>query len=482
MLEIKDLNNYSLLADYYEFTMGNGYFKSGQTDKIVYFDLFFRNIPDDGGFAIVAGLEQAVEYISNLKFSSEDIDFLRDKGIFDEGFLEYLANFKFTCDVWAIPEGTPIFPGEPIMVVRGPIIQTQLMETMLLVTMNYQSLIATKSNRIVRAARGRAVIEFGSRRAQGYSGAILGARAAYIGGCMGTANTMSDRLYGVPAMGTMAHSWVQSFDSELEAFRTYARTYPDNCSLLIDTYDIMKEGLPNAIKVFKEELVPNGFRPKSVRIDSGDISYLSKAIRKVLDEEGFSDCGIMASNSLDEYVIESLLEQGAEINSFGVGERLITSKSDPVFGGVYKLSAVEDDEGNIIPKIKISENVEKITIPGFKQVHRFFDKDTHAPIADVISLHDEDFSEEEEIEIFHPVHTWKRKTINNFYTRKLLVPIFKGGELVYDSPTISEIREFANSEVANLWDELKRFDNPHEYFVDLSQSLWNIQNELLNRH
>lgn len=482
MLEIKDLNNYSLLADYYEFTMGNGYFKSGQTDKIVYFDLFFRNIPDDGGFAIVAGLEQAVEYISNLKFSSEDIDFLRDKGIFDEGFLEYLANFKFTCDVWAIPEGTPIFPGEPIMVVRGPIIQTQLMETMLLVTMNYQSLIATKSNRIVRAARGRAVIEFGSRRAQGYSGAILGARAAYIGGCMGTANTMSDRLYGVPAMGTMAHSWVQSFDSELEAFRTYARTYPDNCSLLIDTYDIMKEGLPNAIKVFNEELVPNGFRPKSVRIDSGDISYLSKAIRKVLDEEGFSDCGIMASNSLDEYVIESLLEQGAEINSFGVGERLITSKSDPVFGGVYKLSAVEDDEGNIIPKIKISENVEKITIPGFKQVHRFFDKDTHAPIADVISLHDEDFSEEEEIEIFHPVHTWKRKTINNFYTRKLLVPIFKGGELVYDSPTISEIREFANSEVANLWDELKRFDNPHEYFVDLSQSLWNIQNELLNRH
>lgn len=482
MLEIKDLNNYSLLADYYEFTMGNGYFKSGQTDKIVYFDLFFRNIPDDGGFAIVAGLEQAVEYISNLKFSSEDIDFLRDKGIFDEGFLEYLANFKFTCDVWAIPEGTPIFPGEPIMVVRGPIIQTQLMETMLLVTMNYQSLIATKSNRIVRAARGRAVIEFGSRRAQGYSGAILGARAAYIGGCMGTANTMSDRLYGVPAMGTMAHSWVQSFDSELESFRTYARTYPDNCSLLIDTYDIMKEGLPNAIKVFNEELVPNGFRPKSVRIDSGDISYLSKAIRKVLDEEGFSDCGIMASNSLDEYVIESLLEQGAEINSFGVGERLITSKSDPVFGGVYKLSAVEDDEGNIIPKIKISENVEKITIPGFKQVHRFFDKDTHAPIADVISLHDEDFSEEEEIEIFHPVHTWKRKTINNFYTRKLLVPIFKGGELVYDSPTISEIREFANSEVANLWDELKRFDNPHEYFVDLSQSLWNIQNELLNRH
>ncbi len=481
MLEIKDLNNYSLLADFYEFTMGNGYFKSGQTDKIVYFDLFFRNIPDDGGFAIVAGLEQAVEYISNLKFSSEDIDFLRGKGIFDEGFLEYLANFKFTCDVWAIPEGTPIFPGEPIMVVRGPIIQTQLMETMLLVTMNYQSLIATKSNRIVRAARGRAVIEFGSRRAQGYSGAILGARAAYIGGCMGTANTMSDRLYGVPAMGTMAHSWVQSFDSELEAFRTYAKTYPDNCSLLIDTYDIMKEGLPNAIKVFKEELVPNGFRPKSVRIDSGDISYLSKAIRKVLDEEGFSDCGIMASNSLDEYVIESLLEQGAEIDSFGVGERLITSKSDPVFGGVYKLSAVED-EGKIIPKIKISENVEKITIPGFKQVHRFFDRDTHAPIADVISLHDEDFSDEEEIEIFHPVHTWKRKTINNFYTKKLLVPIFSGGELVYESPSISEIREFANSEIENLWDELKRFDNPHEYFVDLSQSLWDIQNELLNRH
>ncbi|NLY20223.1 MAG: nicotinate phosphoribosyltransferase [Tissierellia bacterium] len=482
MIDSKDLNNYSLLADFYEFTMGNGYYKSGQVDKIAYFDLFFRTIPDSGGFAIAAGLEQAIEYIRNIEFSDEDIDFLRSKGVFDEGFLSYLKNFKFECDIWAIPEGTPIFPGEPIMVVRGPIIQAQLMETMLLVTMNYQSLIATKANRIVRAAKGRPVFEFGSRRAQGYTGAILGARAAYIGGCLGTANTLSDRLYDIPAVGTMAHSWVQSFDSELDAFRMYARTYPDSCSLLIDTYDILHEGLPNAIKVFKEEIVTRGFRPKSVRLDSGDIAYLSKKIRRELDKNGFEDCGIMASNSLDEYVIDSLLKQGAQLDSFGVGERLITSKSDPVFGGVYKLTAIEDESGEIVPKIKISENTEKITTPGFKQIHRFFDKDTNAPIADVISLHDEDFNDLETMEIFHPVHTWKRKTISNFYTRKLLVPIFDKGELVYEKPTIKAIRDHAQSEIENLWDELKRFDRPHEYFVDLSQELWDLKNELLNKH
>lgn len=473
--------NLTMLTDFYEFTMSNGFFEEGYKDKIAYFDLFFRNNPDNGGFSIMAGVEQVIDYLSNLSFSDEDIDFLRSKNLFSENYLEYLKNFKFTCDVWAIPEGTPIFPGEPVITVRGPVVQAQLVETMLLLLINHQSLIATKANRIVRAADGRPVMEFGSRRAQGADAAILGARAAYIGGCVGTACAITDEKYGVPALGTMAHSWVQLFDSEYEAFLAYAKNYPANCTLLIDTYNVLKSGLPNAIKVFNEYLVPNGYRPKGVRIDSGDITYLSKKCRKILDDAGFSDCGIVASNSLDEYIIRDTLLQGAKIDSFGVGERLITSKSSPVFGGVYKLVAVEDDNGYIIPKIKISENVAKITTPGFKQVYRLYSSDTSKAIADVITLNDEVIDSTKSYEIFDPEHTWKRKTVTNFYARPLLKPIFEKGKLVYDVPSLPVLREYCQMEVENLWDEVKRFENPHTYYVDMSQKLWDLKHDMLKK-
>ncbi|MDO5725060.1 MAG: nicotinate phosphoribosyltransferase [Tissierellia bacterium] len=478
----KDENNYSLLADFYEFTMANGYLDSGIAENIAYFDLYFREIPDGAGFAISSGLEQAIEYIKRLSFTKEDIEYFKSKEMFSQKFLDYLKNFKFECDLWAMPEGSIIFPNEPILTVRGPVIQAQMMETMLLVTMNFQSMIATKANRIVRAADGRKVLEFGSRRAHGYNSAILGARAAYIGGCVGSANTLTDRLYGVPALGTMAHSWIQMFDSEIDAFRAYAKAYPHNCNLLIDTYDVLNEGLPNAIKIFNEEVLPKGFRPTGVRIDSGDLSYLSKKVRQGLDEAGFEDCPIVLSGGLDEYTIGSLLKQGAKVDSFGVGERLITSKSDPIFGCVYKLVATEDENGKILPKIKISENIIKITTPGFKQVYRFFDKETDAPIADVLMLRDEKFEVKDNYEIFHPLHTWKRKTLKNYYYKKMLVPIFEKGELVYDMPSLEEIREYALSNVEKLWPESKRFENPHVYFVDYSQKLWDLKNKLLNEH
>lgn len=474
-------SNLTMLTDFYEFTMSNGFFEEGYKDKTAYFDLFFRNNPDNGGFSIMAGVEQVIDYLSNLSFSDEDIDYLRSKGLFSEKYLEYLKNFEFTCDVWAIPEGTPIFPGEPVITVRGPVVQAQLVETMLLLLINHQSLIATKANRIVRAADGRPVMEFGSRRAQGADAAILGARAAYIGGCVGTACAITDEKYGVPALGTMAHSWVQLFDSEYEAFLAYAKNYPANCTLLIDTYNVLKSGLPNAIKVFNEYLVPNGYRPKGVRIDSGDITYLSKKCRKILDDAGFADCGIVASNSLDEYIIRDTLLQGAKIDSFGVGERLITSKSSPVFGGVYKLVAVEDDNGNIIPKIKISENVAKITTPGFKQVYRLYSSDTSKAIADVITLNDEVIDSTKSYEIFDPDHTWKRKTITNFYARPLLKPIFEKGKLVYEVPSLPVLREYCQMEVENLWDEVKRFENPHTYYVDMSQKLWDLKTDMLKK-
>ncbi len=477
-----DRNNYTLLTDFYEFTMSNGFFESGNRDKIVYFDMFFRSVPDNGGFAIMAGVGQMIEYLKNLSFSEEDIEYLRGKNMFSEKFLDYLKNFKFSCDVWAIPEGTPIFPHEPIVVVRGPAPQAQFIETMLLLTINHQSLIATKANRIVRAAEGRPVMEFGSRRAQGYNAAILGARAAYLGGCVGTACTQTDRDFGVPALGTMAHSWIQLFDTEYEAFKTYAKTYPDSCTLLVDTYNVLKSGIPNAIKVFDEVLKPMGFRPKGVRIDSGDITYLSKRCRKMLDEAGYPDCGIVASNSLDEYIIRDMIMQGAEITSFGVGERLITSKSSPVFGGVYKLSAVEDEKGNIIPKIKISENVEKITTPGFKQVYRLYSRETSAAIGDVITLHNEGIDDTKPYEIFDPEHTWKRKTVTDFYARPLLKPIFKNGECVYDQPALDVLREYCRMEIDGLWDEVKRFENPHTYYVDLSQALWEMKYSLLGKY
>jgi len=473
--------NLTLLADFYELTMANGYWEHGIAEQIAYYDLFFRKVPDQGGFAIMAGLEQAIDYMKNLKFTEKDIAYLRSKNCFNEAFLEYLQNFKFECDVWAVPEGTPIFPNEPILTVRGPAIQAQFVETMLLLTINHQSLIATKANRIVRAANGRAVLEFGSRRAQGADGAVMGARAAYIGGCAGTACTLVDRDMHIPALGTMAHSWVQMFPSEEDAFRAYARTYPDNCTLLVDTYNVLQSGIPNAIKVFREEVVSRGYRPKGVRIDSGDIAYLSKKVRKMLDAAGFEDCKIMASNSLDEYIIQDILKQDGKVDSFGVGERLITAKSTPVFGGVYKLVAVEKD-GEMEPKIKISENVEKITNPGFKKTWRLYDRDTGKAIADVITMHDETIDDTQAYEIFHPEYTWKRKTVTNFVARPLQVPIFEKGICVYESPDLQTIQQFCKEQIDTLWDEMLRFENPHKYYVDLSQKLWDLKHALLQKY
>ena len=472
--------NLTMLTDFYELTMANGYFANEFKDRICYFDMFFRKVPDDGGFAIMAGVEQLVEYLSELRFTEEDIDYLRSKNIFNAEFLEYLKNFKFCCDVWAVPEGTPIFPGEPIITVRGPAIQAQFIETMVLLCINHQSLIATKTNRIVRAAQGRAVMEFGSRRAQGFDGAVYGARAAYIGGCAGTACTISDQLFGVPALGTMAHSWVQLFDSEYEAFKAYATEYPGNCVLLVDTYNVLKSGVPNAIKVFNEVLVPQGFRPAGIRIDSGDITYLSRKARRMLDEAGFEDCKICASNSLDEYIIRDMLMQGAKVDSFGVGERLITSSSEPVFGGVYTLAAVERADGSLIPKIKISENVTKITTPCFKNVWRLFDRETDKAIADVITMHDEVIEDEKPYTIFDPDHIWKRKTVENFRAVPLLTQIFKGGECVYTPRALGAIRAYCMAQVDTLWEEVTRFENPHNYYVDLSQRLWDEKNRMLS--
>jgi len=473
--------NYTMLADFYEFTMANGYLQNNMQDKIAYFDMFFRKVPDNGGFAIMVGTEQLIEYIKNLKFDDEDIEYFRSKKIFSEDFLDYLKNFKFTCDVWAMPEGTPIFPGEPMVIVRGPIIQAQLVETMILLTVNHQSLIATKANRIVRAAKGAPVMEFGTRRAHGYHSAIFGARAAYIAGCAGSACTMADRHYEIPAMGTMAHSWIQTFPSEYEAFKAYAEVYPDNCTLLVDTYNVLKSGMPNAIRVFNEVVVKKGYRPKGVRIDSGDIAYLSRKMRKMLDEAGFPDCKIIVSNSLDEYIIQDIINQGAKVDVFGVGERLITSKSEPVFGGVYKLVAIEEN-GKIIPKIKLSEDVGKITIPGFKQVYRLYSRETGEAIADVITKFHEEIDDTKPYTIFDPVHTWKRKTLTDFKAKKLLVKIFENGKCIYRSPSLEEIRKYCKEQVDTLWDEVKRFENPHKYYVDLSQELWDERQMLLNEY
>ena len=473
--------NLTMLTDFYELTMANGYFEHGLRDKIAVFDMFFRKVPDDGGFAIMAGLEQVIHYLQNLNFEEDDIAFLRSKGIFSEDFLQYLSDFTFSCDVWAVEEGTPIFPHEPIVIVRGPVIQAQFVETMLLLSINHQSLIATKANRIVRAADGRAVMEFGSRRAQGSHGAIMGARAAYIGGCVGTACAICEKYYQIPALGTMAHSWVQMFDSEYEAFRKYAETYPQSCTLLVDTYNVLKSGMPNAIRVFKEVVVPAGFRPGGVRIDSGDITYLSKRVRKMLDENGFEDCPIVASNSLDEKIIQATLSQGAAIDSFGVGERLITSRSEPVFGGVYKLTAVENDDGGYTPKIKISENVSKMINPGFKKLYRLFSRENDKAIADVVTDYRESIDDSKPYEIFDSEHTWKRKLVTDFYAKELLKPIFVQGKCVYESPSVQEIQAFCKEQVNTLWDEVLRFDNPHEYYVDLSQKLWDIRADLLEQ-
>ena len=471
--------NLTMLCDYYELTMTNGYYACGMQNRITYFDIFFRSVPDGGGFAIAAGLEQAIRYIQQLHFDEDDIAYLRGRKMFSEGFLESLRNYKFTGDIWAVPEGTPIFPNEPIMTVRAPAIEAQIIETFLLLTLNHQSLIATKANRVTRAAQGRTVLEFGSRRAQGSDAAVLGARAAYIGGCKGTACTLTDELYGVPAGGTMAHSWVQMFDSEYEAFKAYCEIYPDNPTLLVDTYNVLKSGVPNAIRVFNEVLKPRGLTKCGVRLDSGDMTYLTKKTRKMLDEAGWESCKISCSNALDEYLIQDLLNQGAQIDLFGVGERLITARSEPVFGCVYKLAAVEDEAGNIIPKIKVSENVGKITNPHFKKVYRFYGNDTGKAIADYICLHDEVVDDSRDLEIFDPQATWKRKNIYNFTAKELLVPIFQNGELVYNMPSLPDIQKYCAAQVDTLWDEVKRFDNPHTYYVDLSQKLWDIKYALL---
>ena len=470
--------NLAMLCDFYEFTMGNGYLKNNLHKRNTYFDVFFRNIPDNGGFAIAAGLQQVIEYIEDLHFNKEDIEYFRSKNIFSDDFLDYLKDFRFTGDIYAVPEGTCIFPREPIMTIKAPAVEAQILETFVLLALNHQSLIATKANRIVRAAQGRVVLEFGSRRAQGADGAVKGARAAYIGGCAGTACTLTDELYGVPAGGTMAHAWVQMFDSEYEAFKAYCEIYPHNAVLLVDTYNTLKSGVPNAIRVFKEILVPQGITNFAIRLDSGDISYLSKQARKMLDEAGLTTCKIVASNALDEHLIRDLLMQGAQVDTFGVGERMITSKSAPVFGGVYKLVAIENDKGEIVPKIKLSENTTKITNPHFKKVYRLYDNETGKAIADEICLHDEVIDTAKPHVIFDPDDTWKQKTLTNFSVRELQVPIFKNGKRVYTSPSISEIRDYCAREVESLWDEVKRFENPHRYYVDLSKKLWDIKKEL----
>ena len=473
--------NYTMLTDFYELTMGNGYFQTGVADQICYFDMFFRSVPDGGGFAIAAGLEQVISYIRDLHFDEDDIAYLRSKNTFSEEFLEYLRTFHFTGDIWAVPEGTPIFPREPILTVRAPAIEAQFVETYLLLTLNHQSLIATKSNRIVRAAQGKPVAEFGSRRAQGADGALLGARASYIAGASGTACAMADQMFDTPATGTMAHSWVQMFPDEYTAFKTYCEIYPHAATLLVDTYNVLKSGVPNAIKAFQEVLLPQGITHCAIRLDSGDLTYLSRKARKMLDAAGLTECKIVASNSLDEYIIRDLLLQGAKIDSFGVGERLITSKSEPVFGGVYKLAAVEDKAGNIIPKIKISANPAKITTPHFKKVYRLFDNESGKAFADLITLHDETVEEGKPLELFDPDATWKRSVFTNFTAKELLVPVFRAGKRVYDSPPIAEMRAYCAGQIDLLWDEVKRFENPHNYYVDLSQKLWDIQQELLER-
>lgn len=474
-------DNLTMLTDFYEITMANGFFEEGCGDRIAYFDMFFRRVPDGGGLAIMAGIQQVIDYLKNLHFTEEDIAYLRSKNLFSDKFLSYLQNFTFACDVWAVPEGTPVFPHEPILTVRGPVVQAQFIETMILLAINHQSLIATKASRIVRASQGRAVMEFGSRRAQGYDGAVYGARAAYIAGCCGTACTIADREFDIPALGTMAHSWVQLFDNELDAFRAYARQYPASCTLLVDTYNTLKSGVPHAIQAFKEVILPTGNRPVGIRIDSGDITYLSKKARKMLDEAGFPDCKITASNSLDEYIIRDMILQGACVDNFGVGERLITAASDPVFGGVYKLAAVEEN-GVIEPRIKVSENVTKITNPCFKKLWRLYDRESGKAIADVITLHNEVIDDTAPYEIFDPDHIWKRKTVENFRAVPLQKQLFRKGECVYTSPDIHEIRQYCREQIDTMWDEVLRFEHPHEYYVDLSQPLWDEKQRLLSEY
>lgn len=471
--------NLAMLTDFYEITMSNAYFKQGMKDTVAVFDMFFRDIPERGGFAIMAGVEQLVEYLSGLHFTEKDIHYLEGLNHFDPQFLDYLRDFDFSCDVWAIPEGMPIFPGEPIVKVKGPIIEAQMVETMVLLTINHQSLIATKSSRIVRAAEGRAILEFGARRAQGSDASILGARAAYIAGVAGTSCTVAGEIFNIPVLGTMAHSWVQAFATEYDAFAAYATVYPDDCQLLVDTYNTLRCGVPNAIRVSRDILEPQGKRLKAIRIDSGDLAYLSINARRMLDEAGLTDCKITVSSAIDEYLIRDLLHQGAKVDSFGVGERLITSRAEPVFSGVYKLSAIEKD-GVSKPRMKLSDNPEKVTNPGEKALYRLYNRTTGRVEADLITLVDERIDDTKPLTIFDPLHTWKRKTLTDFYAEPILKPLFKKGEFVAERRDIEEIRSFSKAQLETLWDSLKRFENPQEYYVDLSDTLWALKERFLH--
>ncbi len=473
-----DARNLSMVMDFYELTMSNGYFKEKDREEKVAFDVFFRKNPDAGGYSIFAGLEQIIEYIQELHFGEEDIEYLRQQGIFEEDFLDYLKDFRFKGDVYAFPEGTIMYPNEPVITVIAPLIDAQLVETAILLQINHQSLVATKASRIVRAAQGRNVSDFGARRAHNMDAAMYGARAAYIGGVNGTATVSSGQAFGIPVGGTMAHSWVMYYEDEYTAFRKYAESYPDATTLLIDTYDVLKSGVPNAIRVAKEVLEPMGKRLKGVRIDSGDLAYLSKKTRKMLDEAGLTDCQIVASNSLDEYTITSLIEQGGCISSFGVGERLITSKSDPVFGAVYKIAAVEKD-GVFRPRIKVSENVEKITNPGLKKVYRVYDE-TGKAVADLLGTYDEEIDLSQSFRYVDPVAPWRQRTFDNCTCKELQVPIFKDGKLVYDLPALSEIRDYVKQQLEReVWSEEQRFENPHVHYLDMTPKYYRMKLELL---
>ena len=478
--------NLTLLTDLYELTMMQGYFKEKDANETVIFDAFYRANPDGNGYAICAGLEQVIEYIQNLHFDREDVEYLRSLKMFDEDFLEYLADFKFSGDIYAIPEGTVVFPREPLIKVIAPIMEAQLVETAILNIINHQSLIATKTARIVHAAQGDGIMEFGLRRAQGPDAGIYGARAAMIAGCIGTSNVLAGQMFDVPVKGTHAHSWIMSFPDELTAFRTYAKLYPDACILLVDTYDTLGSGVPNAIRVFKEMReagIPLTFY--GIRLDSGDLAYLSKQAKKMLDEAGFSDAVISASNDLDEFLIDSLKIQGATINSWGVGTNLITSKDCPSFGGVYKLAAILDRKtGQFIPKIKLSENTEKVTNPGNKTIRRVYNKNTGKIIADLICLVDEDYDEDKSLLLFDPIETWKKTLLSpgTYTLRELMIPVFKSGECVYHSPKVMEIQKYCKGELDTLWEESKRLINPHEIHVDLSNELWHMKNQLLDSY
>ncbi|MCD8027359.1 MAG: nicotinate phosphoribosyltransferase [Erysipelotrichaceae bacterium] len=481
-LNVSSERNITMIMDFYELTMSYNYFKQGKDDEIAYFDMFYRKNPDNGGFVIFAGLQQLIEAIQDMRFTDGDIEYLRGLNIFDEEFFDYLKNFKFTGTIYAIPEGTPVFPYEPLITVRAKLIEAQLIETFLLVTVNHQSLIATKTHRVVQEAKGRPIMEFGARRAQGYDGAHYGARAAYIGGAAGSAAVSAGVEFGIPVLGTMAHSFVQSYDSEYEAFKSYAMTYPDACTLLVDTYDTLKSGVPNAIRVAHEVLEPMGKRLSGIRLDSGDITYLTKKARNMLDNEGLTDCKITVSNSLDEYLIRSILEQGAPIDSFGVGENMIVSKSSPVFGGVYKLVAIEKD-GAIEPKIKISENTEKITNPGYKKVYRLIEKETNKAIADIISFADEVLDSTQDLTIYHQLSPWKNKTLKGetYDIVPLQHLIFDNGTCVYPKLALNDIREYSKKQKELLWDELLRLEYPHAYYVDLTKKLSDYKLKLLDK-